>query len=514
MAEPLENDLFDQLRQKSTQDELNKRTKEIQTRLMSHYEKQERRIGSTLDNNSTIPVTISEVRVLSAPKTRRGFLDRIVSPIISKDNAEPYTLVEARKAIDKVAARLSKLGIYQHPISVYIDKPDPTEASSTPTDLKVYFNAKEGSWYTIKTGTEAGTAEGSIYGNAQFRNLFGGAEALNIHASKGTRTRSVISAAFDTPILSNPDLRWEISGLTSSTLKPWASHEEVLKGGSTKFKYETQRGHLHEIGYSGMWRQLTSLASNASPGIRLEAGDSFKSSLSHTWIADHRDNRLLPSRGFLLKTVSELAGVGPLKGDVGFGKLEAESQLAVPIPIPGIKGDSGVAINAGFRAGLLYPLTVGGSSGPVASRFSDRFQLGGPTDVRGFKMAGLGPHDGPDALGGDMYAAGGVSLLVPLPRTGKESPLRLQAFLNAGRLVALKGKPKDGAAMDSESVKQSVKKTLEELKKDHPSAAAGVGLVYAHPLARFELNVSMPLAIRKDELARKGLQFGIGITFM
>jgi outer membrane protein insertion porin family len=423
-------------------------------------------------------------------------------------------LLEARQNIDKVAVKLSKLGIYQRPISVYIDKPDQSEPSSTPTDLKVYYTAKEGNWYTIRTGTEAGTAEGSIYGNAQFRNLFGGAELLNIHAAKGTRTRSVYSASFDTPILSNPDFRFEFGGLASSTLKPWASHEEVLKGAFSKLKFVTEGGHQHELNYSGTWRQFTSLASNASPTIRLEAGDSFKSSLAHTWINDQRDNPLLPSRGYLLKTIAELAGVGYLKGDVGFGKLELESQAAIPIPIPGIKGESGVAINAGFRAGVLYPLTVGGTAAPVASRFSDRFQLGGPTDVRGFKMSGLGPHDGTDSVGGDMYAAGGVSLLVPLPRTGKDSPLRAQAFINAGRLLALKGKSKDREPLNNNSVKESVKRTYEELKKDLPSAAAGVGLVYAHPMARFELNVAFPLVMRKDEQARKGLQFGIGVTFM
>lgn len=441
-------------------------------------------------------------------------MERICSPLVTKDGDDPITLLEARQNVDKVALKLSKLGIYQWPIHVYLDKPDQADASSSPSDLKVYFTAKEGNWYTIRTGTEAGTAEGSIYGNAQFRNLFGGAELLNLHASKGTRTRSIYSASFDTPILSNPDFRLEVGGLASATLKPWASHEEVLKGAFSKLKYVTEGGHRHELNYSGTWRQITSLASNASPTIRLEAGDSFKSSLAHTWVNDQRDNTLLPSRGYLFKSIAELAGVGPLKGDVGFGKLELESQAAIPIPVPGVKGDSGVAINAGLRAGLLYPLTVGGSQAPIASRFSDRFQLGGPTDVRGFKMSGLGPHDAHDAVGGDVYAAGGVSLLVPLPRTGKDSPLRAQVFLNAGRLLSLKGKGKSQEALSSESVKESFKRTYEELKRDLPSTAAGVGLVYAHPMARFELNVAFPLVMRKDEQARKGLQFGIGVTFM
>jgi outer membrane protein insertion porin family len=332
----------------------------------------------------------------------------------------------------------------------------------------------------------------------------------------GTRTKSAYSALFDTPILSNPDRRWEIGGLVSSTSKPWASHEERLRGGATKFKWFTENGHLHEVGYSGMWRQITGLADTASPTVRLDAGDSFKSSLTHTWTNDKRDYPLLPSSGYLLKTITEVAGFGPLKGDVGFGKMELESQAAVPIPIPGIEGTSGVSFNAGLRAGMLYPLTAGGSDVPLQSRLNDRFQLGGPTDVRGFKISGLGPHDSGDAVGGDVYAAGGASLLFPFPRVGKDTPLRLQIFANAGRLLALKGKSKDkeGGSMNSDEVYDNMSKTIRELRNGLPSCAAGVGVVYAHPMARFELNFSLPLVMRRGEEGRKGVSFGVGISFL
>ncbi|KAK4981725.1 hypothetical protein LTR28_002976, partial [Elasticomyces elasticus] len=303
-------------------------------------------------------------------------------------------------------------------------------------------------------------------------------------------------------------------GLASSTLKSWASHEEVLKGGSTKLKWLSPRGHRHELGYSGFWRQITGLAEKASPTVRADAGDSFKSSLTHTWTNDQRDVPMLPSRGYLLKTVSEIAGFGPLKGDVAFGKFEVESQAAVPVPIPGVEGDSGISFTAGLRGGVLYPFTLGGDNAPTQSHLSDRFQLGGPTDVRGFRLAGLGPRDGGDAVGGDVYAAGGASLLLPVPRVGKETPLRIQAFINGGRLLALKDTRQDREeSMDSDAVADSVKRTIKELANGLPSCAAGVGLVYAHPVARFELNFSLPLVIRKGEEGRKGLSFGVGLSF-
>ena len=47
-----------------------------------------------------------------------------------------------------------------------------------------------------------------------------------------------------------------------------------------------------------------------------------------------------------------------------------------------------------------------------------------------------------------------------------------------------------------------------------PSVAAGVGLVYAHPVARFELNFSLPLVVRRGEGGRKGVSFGVGMSML
>ena len=404
-------------------------------------------------------------------------------------------------------------GIYDEPVSVFLDKPSKTDPTTTPTDVAVYYSVKEKSRLFFKAGTDLGNAEGSAYINAQARNLFGGAETLDVNASRGTRTRSSYQAIFDTPVLSNPDFHLQAGGVQSATQKTFASHEEVLRGGWTKLRWLSGAGSFHEIAYNGFWRQVTGLAQNASPTVRNEAGDSFKSSISHTWTTDRRDNPMLPSRGFYAKTSSELAGWGPLRGDVAFFKTEVESQSALPIPIPGIQGDSGVSVTAGIRGGFIYPLTLGSKSNPEMSRINDRFQLGGPTDVRGFRLSGLGPHDGPDAVGGDVYAAGSANLFFPIPKVGKDKPFRFQAFVNGGRLLAVRNPEREGA-MTSKEVKQSISDAITELGNGLPTMSAGVGLVYAHPVARFELNFSLPLAVRKHEEARKGVSFGIGINFL
>lgn len=511
MASPNEDDVFERLKNKTDANAQKRQQDELNARLHAQQQKSQERLGELIDDNTSVPVTISSVRVLHANRTRRSFLERLFNPILSANREEPYTLEEALKEVGEATDKLNRFGIFKSPISVYLDRPDQTIASSSPTDVDVYITAFERGNYTIKTGTEAGASEADAYVHAELRNLLGGAETLNAHGSLGTRTRSAYSLAFDTPVLSNPDLKAQVNGFASSTLKSWASHEEVLRGGNSKLLWRSKTGQQHEIGYSGVWRQITSLAENASPTIRGDAGDSFKSSITYSWINDKRDYPLLPNRGYLMKTVSELAGFGPLKGDVAFWKSEAESQVAIPF------GNTGITLTAGLRGGLLYPLTLPGNSQPQASRINDRFQLGGPNNIRGFRLAGLGPHDGPDAVGGDIYAAGGASLLLPIPRVGKETPLRLQAFINGGRLLALKGssgKKDDSSFGSSGDVSNSLAKAFSSITQELPSAAAGLGLVYAHPVARFEINFSLPLVMRAKEEGRKGLAFGVGIEFL
>ncbi|MCJ1484500.1 hypothetical protein MMC06_004671 [Schaereria dolodes] len=495
------------------------KTKAALERERAQYERAQRRLAELIETNSTLPCSISSIRVLNANHTRRGFLEKIFNPIISANNDRPYTLAEAIREVSIGADKLHKLDIFHQPISLFIDRPSKTDPSTTPTDVDVYLSVREKSRLLLKTGTDVGNAEGSAYGNLLWRNIFGGAETLNLNASLGTRTRSAYQASFETPILSNPDQRWELGGLASSTQKAWASHEEVLKGGWAKLHFLTRGNHRHEIGYNGVWRQVTGLASNASPTVRADAGDSVKSSISHTWVNDRRDNPLLPSSGYYIKTISELAGWGPLKGDVAFLKSELETQAALPVPMPGFQSasESGVSFTTGLRAGILYPLALASDPNtPQASYLNDRFQLGGPADVRGFRLSGLGPRDGADAVGGDVYAAGSANLFFPIPRVGAEKPFRLQMFVNGGRLLALKrsesGKPQGHT--DSKAVQGSVYDTLAEVGNGLPSMAAGVGLVYAHPVARFELNFSLPLVLRKGEDGRKGLQFGIGINLL
>lgn len=80
----------------------------------------------------------------------------------------------------------------------------------------------------------------------------------------------------------------------------------------------------------------------------------------------------------------ELAGLGN-QGDVSFLKHELNASYHQPLDV-----EKKVVFSTTVKAGLFSPLNDKKQNPTV----SDRFYLGGPTSVRGFKMGGIGERDG------------------------------------------------------------------------------------------------------------------------
>lgn len=450
-------------------------------------------------------MTVGKIDITGATHTRKSFLNPFFQPLVDRND---LTLGKLQEGLAEAVAKLNKYGIF-HPVhSISLSQSTSPMAAQTDVDVAMVLNEKPRLHF--KTGTELGNTEGSASVEGHARNIFGGGESLTLHAATGTRTRSAYSGEFQAPIVpANPDTRITFFGLRTSTSKPWSSHEELIKSAGGKLTL----GENHQIAYGTNWRTITGLAATASPTVRHDAGDSVKNSVTYTFLKDTRNNQMLPQSGYLWKSIWEVAGWGPLGGDVSFSKSEMEFGGAIPA------GKTGISFGFGVRMGMMYPLPMGYSYTEKAlpSRINDRFQLGGPNDVRGFKHGGLGPRDGNDATGGDVFAAGSVNLMLPVPGIGAESKFRIQLFANGGRMVALKNKNKSKAAeegLSPSAVQSGMVSAIQDLCSDLPSTAFGVGLVYGHDVARFELNFSLPWVVRRGEEARKGLQVGVGINFM
>ncbi|KAI0145481.1 outer membrane protein, OMP85 family [Xylariaceae sp. FL1272] len=493
---------------------LKKEGSSVQNRTRPNPTASNQAANDVLASNQSLPVTINCIQIHGAKNTRRSFLDPMLKPVLNKSLNADFTLGDLTDEAQRLMAQLSQTGIFKPEMSLYLSQPPQFDPNTSPTDLDVSIRVYEAPRITLKTGTEAGNSEGSAFGSLTLRNMFGGAEALTVNASAGTRTRSAYNVELAAPLGIHKGARMCFDGSMTSTVKPWASHEELATGFGIRYLWANQKGDRFQAGQSHAWRQVTGLAAKASPTIRRDAGYTSKNAISYMFTRDRRDNPMLPQSGYMIKTVSELAGWGPLGGDVAFTKSEFEVSAALPLSLPArFKGLSGISIGAGLRAGMLYPLPLSyGFNGADASRVNDRFILGGPTDVRGFSLGGMGPRDGPDAIGGDIFTAFNVNMLMPLPRLGPDSPFRLQVFANSGRLVAMRN---DGdESMTSGTVAKNMISATKDIVTGMPSISAGFGLVYGHPAARFELNFCLPLVMRRGEVPARGLQVGVGLSFL
>jgi outer membrane protein insertion porin family len=226
-----------------------------------------------------------------------------------------------------------------------------------------------------------------------------------------------------------------------------SSFVEKLVGGGVACKFGSADGPsgAHDFGYRLQLRDVCKLPQGvASWSILQQRGASLKSALSHTFAATRLDEPMAPTSGGAIRLHTELAGVAPPLGDVSFVKQTLTASAFVPL-LPAGR----VAVGAFLNAGLLLPL---GQNAKRESSVCDRFFLGGPGSLWGFRTRGCGPRElrhnptgaalgerAPrDTLGGDVMAVATGIVSVALPGSKLEAArVRAHAFGSVGGLTTL-----------------------------------------------------------------------------
>lgn len=126
---------------------------------------------------------------------------------------------------------------------------------------------------------------------------------------------------------------------------------------------------------------------------------------------------------------------------------------------------------------------------------TDKFFLGGPLNLRGFQMNGVGPHNNGSALGANTYWVGGLHAYLPLPfKNACNEYMRVHSFLNAGTIT------------DSTNYNQLL---------DNIRLSTGLGLVLTFGgRVRLEANYCWPIKAQAEDKTKPGFQFGIGINYI
>ncbi|CAN6660355.1 sorting assembly machinery 50 kDa subunit [Trichomonascus vanleenenianus] len=446
--------------------------------------------SSLLEQNASKPVVVHSIEAhgSGARKTRESLLDAQLEPILAARNVSQLI-----SAVDEAYRDLTSLGVYDQ-VQFKLDEHQSIFNDITKLNVKSTVNLKQAKPFVAKTGTNVGDGEGTGYMKFTVKNLLGAAEIVSLDATVGTRTRSSYILDASMPFANSAKWRAELAAYLVTRAAPYASHEQIVRTLVAKL-----RNSHSEFGYEATWRSINAVKDSLMSGsVRDQAGDGIKTSVYYNYTRDTRDHHLLPTRGNLFKLSQEIAGLlGPQNGDYPFIKSSFEAQVVHSLGQGGPLGTPlpPVILTGTAKGGIIWM----GPHQPV-SHLMDRFYLGGPNDVRGFLMNGIGPKDGSDSIGGDLFFGSGISAISKLPTLKPENPLRMLSFINGGAVV-----PVDHSLPISSQIRSVV---------FNPSVAAGVGLVYTHPAARFELNFTLPLIARTDDFTRKGLQFGIGLSFM
>lgn len=435
-------------------------------------------------DNSTIPVKIKNVQITNGEHFRDSFLLYQLQPLLEK---ELYTLSDFFTSLDGAYRLLVKHDILENCLISLHQLPKPIWNKSCPAtiDMVPVFNILPQKRFYAKTGTNIGNGEGDGYIQFQFKNIFGGAENLMFDAITGTKTPSSYLLNYSQPLFNEANYTLDTQMYLNTRKLDWIQSSVFTRGFTTKVSTRYDSKLNYSAAFETCWRSLQNHNSK-SWEVMSQLKDTFKSSFLFNIIYDTRDHHILPTMGKFFKFGFEQSGLFPFN-NVKFSKIIWEYQSAFKI-------NENHSLILSNKAGLIF-----GARNSL-SNILDRFHIGGPNDVRSFRLNGLGPVDNGSSIGGDYFVNGGISLVSQIPGAPKDTNFKFHNFFNFGKLLPA-------------TTSSNVNDILSEFSGQY-STSFGTGILYNHPMARFELNFVLPITAHETDSIRKGIQYGVGVSFL
>ncbi|CAK9439173.1 uncharacterized protein LODBEIA_P33970 [Lodderomyces beijingensis] len=484
-----------------------KQLSELQSRKQTQLvEQNQQYLEQLFMENATQPIKIRNVQLTNAQHFRDSFIEAQFRPLLS---GHVLSLENYLSRVDDVSKNFQKMSVVDQILcnTHQVNAPSTRSmdfaglrkpmAAATVTggaiNIVPVFNIIPVKRFFAKTGTNIGNGEGDGFIQFQLRNIFGGGENLVFDAVTGTKTSSSYLVNYNQPVLNNANYIWETAISINSRKFDWIQSNVMSKSFTNKLYTQFHDSKWNcEVVVENSVRNLSNYASK-SYEVMQQGGQSIKSSIGYNVHYDTRDNKHLPFAGRFFQFGVEYNGLFPKWNRFPYVKTASQVQQAWSLPLL----NSHLLTSCKF--GLLYPLTSQNSSRTQSSSILDRFFIGGPNDVRSFSLNGLGPRDQNSFVGGDLFLNGGVSLFTNIPRYA-DSNFKIHNFLNWGKIVTL-------------DRQVGLAENFKKLSQSH-CLSYGFGILYNHPMARFELNFVLPLIANEGDSIRKGIQYGIGVSFL
>lgn len=327
------------------------------------------------------------------------------------------------------------------------------------------------------------------------QNIFGAGEWAAVGYQRGTDSKdNSIGLEFSKPLapwsLHNPKLN--LSGYRRHQPVKVSSFDQTDRGVDVDLFYRINNFLTHKVSLQNVWREISPADRETPIKVREEAGHSLKSSLKSVLAYDSRNDPVFASRGVLFRAIQEYAG---LYGNVGFYKQELDLNYFQRLPF--------------FRRMVLQTSFTTGFMKKTENRvvcINDKFFLGGPLNLRGFRHFGIGPQSRSRPLGGTSMWLAGLHLHCPLPfiSSSWKDNFRLQLFSNAGNIVDT----------PNESNVNNYDYRMIKALTNNVRVSYGAGLVMKlGENAKIELNYVLPFKSQDSDLTDSGVQWGIGFEF-
>jgi outer membrane protein insertion porin family len=271
-----------------------------------------------------------------------------------------------------------------------------------PDEMDVKVEVQEGPTGTLSGGLGFSSLD-KLFGVVQLseNNLFGRGWKTSLSTQFGAR-RTVFSLDFRDPHFLDTDFSLLLNAYNTDT--KYTDFRRKSKGGRLGVGYNLDRFTNTSLSFRADSTRISEIGSATSQILKDEFSRGPQGTRSVTWSVNRNttDKFLDPSKGLVESASVEYAG-GPFGGDSQFVKYFLQGKAYFPVTEKTV-----------LSGNLLWGHVISTVGGRVP--IFERFFLGGPYSIRGFRSRELSPVDPQtgERIGGNKELVGNVEYLFPL----------------------------------------------------------------------------------------------------
>ena len=409
-------------------------------------------------------IYVRNINILDNSRTR----DHVIRRELSLQEQNLYSVSKLRAARYEVG----RLGYFEDNVEVVTHRVEGTEDL---LDVDIKVEERPTGFFSFGGGVSS--VENFLFaGQIQESNLLGYGKTLSLDAQIGGVTK-VFSLNYRDPYVFGTNWLLDVSMFTHD--RDYRDFERAAKGVSLGVGRRIKRYFQVRVFQEFTKQEVQNVRGDARFVISETDRTIVSTGVGISW--DKRNNYLDPTKGFLLSTGVEYAGL--FAGNTEFIKYNATAKSWIPF-------FKGTYFAAKANYGLLHLINAGDDL-----VVEERFFLGGPNTLRGFRYRRVGPRR-PTTDSGGYVIIGGVEqilasldFVVPLSKT---VGLKAVAFFDIGNTFE----------------KGEFSLSPSNLKRD-----AGFGLRWISPLGPMKLDIGFPVGGRLPDEEKYEVQFTVGNLF-